>query len=213
MNNQVQGKVRFATTGQRLEFQLALTRALWPIVDMMNFEQAEKALKNQKHLKEMLRNGLVPNLKIDLDKYSSFAGYHMWKYRKEDQLKTRMSGEWWWDASQMTLLSPVLDQARHIESQIFSPEAMEKSFGRKFVFLGSAIVDFLSENPHLIPDPWIGKTIYFIGDMYWDGKYGGRHCLLITPDPSRSDRPLLVQHLSIDRVSLHHDDFIAAIRK
>ena len=210
MNPQVQENVRLATPGQKRELQLAITRAFWPVADTLSFGDAEALAKNPKRLQEMMRSGLTPSLKIQLDLYSPFAKFNMWEYRKQDQLANRLSGEWWWDPDQIEL-SVVPDEYEDRFTRNWYPKILQELLHR-YLLPGSAIIDFLHANHHLIPVEWIGKSIYFLGDMYWDGKYGGRHALVMTPDPSRLN-VLNVEHVSMERTGLSPGCLVPVIKK
>ena len=88
-----------------------------------------------------------------------------WSYNKKDQLPNRARGEFVWDTSKTRLhLSPNQQGGKVITGNDLKKEL---KLGKHSV-LGANVLDYLLENPHLIPDSWKGKAVFFWGTVYRD---------------------------------------------
>lgn len=72
----------------------------------------------------------------------------------------KKGGQFVWDASKVELY---LDDEQR-KSFIRGTELLEKLEGEKV--LNANVLDYLLKNPHLIPEEWKGKYIFFWGTVY-----------------------------------------------
>lgn len=97
---------------------------------------------------------------IDCD-YAPYVPYSAWKveeHRKDGQLN--------FDASKIGLYLSVDQKKVGINGRSLRQELTGKPV------LNAKVLDFLLENPHLIPKEWKGKHVCFWGTIYLDGNDG-----------------------------------------
>lgn len=85
-------------------------------------------------------------------------GYEVEEHQKGGQFK--------WDASQVELFLSVAQKKGTSEGNKLRKEIASKPV------LNANVLDYLLANPHLIPEEWKGKSIFFWGTIYRDS--GGR---------------------------------------
>ena len=94
------------------------------------------------------------NLSIDLDADPFVPnGWKVEEHQKGGQFK--------WDASQVALyLAKGQQGGKVIEGKKLRKELADKPF------YNANLLDYLFNNPHLIPEEWKGKYVFFLGTIY-----------------------------------------------
>jgi hypothetical protein len=105
-------------------------------------------------LTRVLREALCPLHVIDCDTApfvpSGWSVQHHQKF-----------GMWKWDPSKAELFFADAQQ----NGQVLKGDTFRKEVAKKFVF-NANVLDYLLANPHLIPEEWKGKSIFFWGTVY-----------------------------------------------
>ena len=86
-----------------------------------------------------------------------------WEFRAEDQLDSRVRGTITFDPDRIELH---LDPGQKDGQSIQGNELRKALEGQPV--LPAHILDFLLENPHLIPESWKSKAVFFWGTIYRD---------------------------------------------
>lgn len=99
-----------------------------------------------------------------------------WEIREEDQLPNRVRGAFKWDKDAQKdalYLSKGQRNGKWIEGNELRKELADKPV------LNANVLDYLLANPHIIPEEWKGKAIFF-----WGTIYRGRNGRLLVRDLS-----------------------------
>jgi hypothetical protein len=96
---------------------------------------------------------------IDLDA-TPFVPYNDWEVAEHCK-----GGQFKWDASKVELyLSEEQREGKGIEGNKLREELKGKPV------LNANVLDYLLENPHLIPEEWKGNRVFFLGTIYRAGR-------------------------------------------
>lgn len=91
---------------------------------------------------------------LDADPRIPYDGWKVEEHKKGGQFK--------WDASKVQLFLHSKQQGGSIEGN-----KLRKEFANQPVY-NANLLDYLLDNPHLIPEEWKGKAICFWGTIYRD---------------------------------------------
>jgi len=83
-----------------------------------------------------------------------------WSVHKEDQLKSSVSGQLRWNPDKVELHTCPEQEKGTIEGN----KLHKKLQGQPV--LNANVLDYLLANPHLIPEEWKGKYVFFWGTIY-----------------------------------------------
>ena len=83
-----------------------------------------------------------------------------WEVCEDDQLASRVTGQLEWDAANIGLfLSDTQKSGRHEGNELRKELESQPA-------LPANLLDYLLEHPHLIPEEWKGKYVFFWGTIY-----------------------------------------------
>lgn len=160
-HNQGKGKAMSGKTlevNQFAELIISVVRQLPRDIDSTT---AQGWIENQQALAKVLRAGLMPDVKqgehlIDCDANPSIPdGWSVEEHRKAGMVK--------WDTTKQTsalYLSKLQKKGKYSVGNDLRKELANKPV------LNACVLDYLLKNPHLIPEEWKGKAVFFWGTIY-----------------------------------------------